>query len=413
MKISSLLHKIKDALPRWQARAIRLAVGIGVGIVVAPLSGLGCAPLLAEAPFSARPDTVEPGDLAGPFDGRVVDAATGHPVAGAIVFASWGLEVGRGLQAPAGAVTATVETDSDGRYLVDRLNSWPGRRTRVERFTLLVYKRGYVGYRSDRRFDDLGLRRDFSQKDNAVKLERYPSGLSHVKHVRFLGGGGALRTALSGEYTQASLELAGQAPKPDAPTPERALLDVSRLLSDDELRAVTGYGGKFTIDRLEDVPQSANYDSKHFRAEGKPESFDAAIRVWRLPTAQAADVRWRALAMEVPHAEEGHELGDASLRGWDGRILAGATEKRELGLVIELTCGVDLCRDAAQAMALLRRVLARAERLDASAKPEGRELFEKPQRLETPSNEEPSPEEPAGRPKQENPFQLRPPELRR
>ena len=76
--------------------------------------------------------------MAGPFDGRVIDAATGRPLAGALVFASWGMEVGEGLVAPAGAVTATVETDSDGRYDIDRLSAWPGRRTRVATFTLLI-----------------------------------------------------------------------------------------------------------------------------------------------------------------------------------------------------------------------------------------------------------------------------------
>src|SRR5437660_1328557 len=172
MKISSLHHKIKDTTRFWAAMFSCL------------LSG--CAPVIAEAPFPARPDTVEPGDLAGPFDGRVVDASTGHPLAGALVFASWGLEVGDGLTAPAGAVPNTVETDSDGRYRVDKLRSWPGRRTRVSRFTLLVYKGGYIGYRSDRRFDDLGARRDFAQEGNIVKLDRFPRGLSHVRHVRFL-----------------------------------------------------------------------------------------------------------------------------------------------------------------------------------------------------------------------------------
>jgi len=404
MKISSLHHKIKDAAPILLHGVLLLSVG--------------CVPIIADAPFSARPDTVEVGDLAGPFDGRVVDSSTGHPLAGALVFASWGLEVGEGLIAPAGAVTATVETDSDGRYQIDRLRSWPGRRTRVTRFTLLVYKRGYVGYRSDRRFDDLGSRHDFSQSGNQVKLERYPQGLSHVRHVRFLGGYGPLRTALASEFVQASLELSGQTPAAESAQP--ALLDASGLLTADELKAVTGYGGTFTLERLGDLPQSATYDSKHFRADGKPESYDAAIRVWRLPTAPAAESRWAQVVKEVPHVETGHDAGDLSLKGYDGRILAAAAVEKSKGLVVELTCGVDLCRDTAQAMALLRRVLGRAERLGGEAavpvskerteaKPEEKPPEEKPPEEKPP--EETKPEEP--KPDEDRPFQLKEPGLHR
>jgi hypothetical protein len=393
MKISSLHHKIKDATRFW--------------LVLLPSLFCGCAPVVAEAPFPARPDTVEPGDLVGPFDGRVVDAATGHPLAGALVFASWGLEVGDGITAPGGAVTATVETDSDGRYKVDKLHSWPGRRTRVSQFTLLVYKAGYVGYRSDRRFDDLGARRDFAQQGNQVKMERFPRGLSHVRHVRFLGGGGALRAALSSEYVQASLELAGKSSALEGAQPGAALLDVSGLLTTDELKAVTGFSGTFVIDRLADLPQSPGYDSKHFRAENKPESYDAAIRVWRLPAAATA-ARWETMVKEIPHASEGHAAGDASVTGYDGKILAAGVVVKSKGLVLELTCGVDLCRDTTQAMALLKRVLPRAERLAGEAPP-----IKKPEEKPPEEKTEERPEEMKSEPEEEKPFQLKPPELHR
>jgi hypothetical protein len=407
MKISSLHHKIKVTWPAilvaWAGLA---AILLGAGCA-AILLGAGCAAPLAEATFPVRPDTVEPGDIAGPFEGRVVDAATGHPIAFALVQASWALEVGRGLTAPAGAVTTTAATDSDGRYQIDRLRAFPGRRTRVERVTVTIYKRGYVAYRSDRRFDDLGVRHDFAQTGVLIKLDRYPAGLSHVKHIRFVGGAGALRAALSGEYVQASLELAGRA-VPAEPATTGPLLDASALLSEDELRAVTGYEGRFIVEKLADLPTTANYDSKHFRAEGKPESFDAAIRVWKLGSAQAAEARFATLKKEVPHAEIRDELGDASLRGWDGKILAAATMERARGLVIELTCGVELCRDAEQAVALLKRVLSRGERLGEKAAPTP--PAEAAPAETAPAEEKPPEEKP---PEEEKPFQLRQPELHR
>src|SRR5512144_2470031 len=137
----------------------------------------GCAPAIVQAPFPARPDTVVPGDLLGEFDGRVVDAQSGKPLPGAIVQASWAFETGRGLTAPAGGAVTTVATDNHGRYLIERLSDLPSARARVAAFTLVVYERGYVAYRSDRVFDNaLGgarARGDFAQHQNVIKLDRW------------------------------------------------------------------------------------------------------------------------------------------------------------------------------------------------------------------------------------------------
>jgi len=373
----------------------------------------GCAPLVAEAPFPARPDTVQPGDLLGPFDGRVLDAATGKPIAGAIVWVSWGFEVGRGLSAPAGAVTKSVETDSDGRYVIPRLAETPDDQRRVARFTLVVYKRGYTAYRSDRRFEDISPRRDFSQTMNLVKLDRFPVGASHVRHVRFVGGSGPLKVALAPEIMQASLELTEAAAlgseggdkggRDEAP---RALLDATPLLSVDELRAATGYTGELTVDRLGDLPRSSTYDSKHFRATGKPESYDAAVRVWKLPTAKMAESRYVRLVAELPGAEVRDELGDKSVRAKEGRLLGVAVLDRERAAVLQLSCGADLCRDHDQAVALLRRILPRVDRLGLSTTTTPTEE-EAPSKEKEPAEEEPSPS------KDDQQFRLRPPELRR
>lgn len=363
----------------------------------------GCAPQIAQAPFPSRPDTVQPGDLLGPFDGQVLDAATQKPIPGATVYAGWGFEIGSGLSAPAGGASESVETDSDGRYHLPRLTDVPRGRTRVARVVVIIYKSGFVAWRSDRRFEDLSVRHDFSQTDNLAKLDRFPPGLSHSRHVRFAGGSGALKRALAGEVVEASLEeSAGPARAAAASGPP---LDASVLLSVDELKAVTGYTGAFTLEKLTDLPSTPTYGSQHFRAVGKPESFDAAIRVWKLPTEAGADRRYEALLREVPNVEERDEtaghIGDRELRGHDGKILAAATEDRDRHLVLELTCGVDLCRDLDQTEALLKRILSRTDRL---SRPAG----EKPEE----SPPEAAPEKSTPPPAEENPFQLTPPELK-
>ena len=403
-------------------------------LIVAPfVAASGCAPVVARAPFAARPDTVEAGDLLGPFSGQVVDVVSGKPVAGALVQASWSFEVGRGLTAPAGAQVTTITTDSDGRYVVPRLPEVPSASARVASFTLIVYKRGYIAYRSDRVFDSDRPRWNFFQSRNVIQLERMTPLVSRVKHVRFIGGTGELKRALGSEVVEASLELTEGAPRArTAAQPSGPPLDVSVLLSVDELRAVTGFGGGFTIEKLGDYPTSESYDSRHFKATNRPETYDAAIRVWKLPPT-AAEARYLKLMTEIPHAEEKNEMGDRSLRGYDGRIVAVAVEDRARGVVIELTCGLDQCRDADQAVALLRRVLARDDKLGTTAvKPteSAPEPSEKPSEGAPPTENAPT-EKPAEHaapeettppaeskpstepPPEENEFKLRPPELKR
>jgi len=383
----------------------------------------GCAPAIAQAPFPARPDTVMPGDLLGAFDGQVVDAQSGKPIAGAIVQASWAFETGRGLVAPAGGSVTTVATDNDGRYVIDRLSDLPSARARVAAVTVVVYERGYVAYRSDRVFDNAvggaRARTDFSQHQNKVKLDRWSGTYSHVKHVRFVGGSGPLKRALGSEVVEASLELAAGPKKPSAATaePERPSappLDAGVLLSVDELRAVTGYSGELAVEKLADLPTTSSYDSRHFKAVGKPETYDAAVRAWKLAP-DAADARFAKLLTEVPHAERRDEMGSGSLRGFDGRIVAVAALDHARGVVIEFTCGLDQCRDADQAAAILKRMLARAERLGQPAPPPSVEE-EKPTETPTPepAKTEPTPEPPKSEePFDDNQFKLKPPELKR
>src|SRR5690606_3418045 len=86
----------------------------------------GCAqPRARTAPFRVRPDAVGAGKLVGPFDGRVVDGASGDPVAGAIVYATWTFQAGYGLTSPAGYHEEIATTDADGRYRIRSLRDVP------------------------------------------------------------------------------------------------------------------------------------------------------------------------------------------------------------------------------------------------------------------------------------------------
>jgi hypothetical protein len=327
----------------------------------------GCGPMIEAAPFPVRPDSVRAADLLGPYDGIVVDADSDRPIPGATVAASWAFERGIGLRAPAGAYEFITETGADGRYVVPKLDDMPeGASARIRRFTLIVYHRGHVAWRSDRLFPGREARRDFSQRGSRVRMEKWQSGMRHAEHVAFVGGGSRVRTAAAWELQAAALELEGQA-APSVPGPEGGApgaptvrttavpLDVSKLLADDEIRAVTGYVGKFEDGKLTDLPSTEFYDSRHFKAVGKSESYDVGLRVWRLGTA-AAEVQYRKLMSTLPEAKTTDEVGDASFRARSSGIAALVYLVRERGVVVSMTCGGSQCTEPAQLVKLAKLV---------------------------------------------------------
>jgi hypothetical protein len=137
-----------------------------------------------------------------------------------------------------------------------------------------------------------------------------------------------------------------------------AALDVSHLLIDDEIRGVTGYVGKFEDGKLSDLPTTEFYDSRHFKAVGKPESFDVGLRVWRLGSA-AAEVQYGKLLAELPGAKAVDEVGDASLRARSGAVNGLAYLVRERGAVVSITCGTSQCTEPGMLLRLAKLVESR------------------------------------------------------
>ncbi|HVY36588.1 MAG TPA: carboxypeptidase-like regulatory domain-containing protein [Polyangia bacterium] len=331
---------------------------------------LGCGPLIEQAPFPVRPDSIRPADLLGPYDGVVVDADSDRPVAGATVQASWAFETGIGFHAPAGAREVVVETGADGRYAIPRLDDLPqGASARVRRFTLVVYHRGHVAWRNDRVFPGRVRRRDVSQRGNRVRLDRWQPALRHVDHLVFLGGGTRMRLAAAWELQPAAMELEGERVSVGARGEGAAAtpftpLDITKLLSDDEIRGVTGYVGKFEDGKLTDLPTTEFYDSRHFKAVGKPESYDVGLRVWRLGPA-AAEVQYGKLMSTLPGAKASDEIGDASFRAKSGEIGGLVFLVRERGVVVSMTCGNAQCTEPGQLAKIAKLVESRLNELPA------------------------------------------------
>ena len=202
---------------RWQRLVFGLSCWRGVGMLVAALGLVGALPgcmgPVAKAPYARRLGSGEAGSLIGPFDGQVIDQSTVTPLSSALVIGTWAFQEAGGIAVPESAYSVTTVTGSDGSYSLPSLPAGRQFAGLLRRFTLAVYKAGFVGYRSDVRFDDRSPRHDFVQRGNVVRLDRFPQGESHARHLVFLGSGAALRGAAQAEIIQAGLELQESAPQ--------------------------------------------------------------------------------------------------------------------------------------------------------------------------------------------------------
>jgi hypothetical protein len=139
-------------------------------------------------------------------------------------------------------------------------------------------------------------------------------------------------------------------------------LDVSTVLSADDLAATLERKlPAFTTERL-DPERTASYDTLHFKATGKPETFDLAIRVWRGSPA-LIDPKWDDLKASIPGVVKGSKLGTESFAAHEGKIFGHAFIDRPAAIVVLVTCGTGLCRSAAETLAITRLVYDRLDRL--------------------------------------------------
>ena len=160
---------------------------LGVALVSGLAAGaLACAPIVRPAPFKGFRDQVTDASLHGPFDGQIVDESTGEPIADATIVAVWSYDHGDGFIGPAGSEIFEATTDEAGRYRVPEAKlEVRGPTTRLVSFELVVYKRGYVAYRSNRMTDG-SARTDFTVRHNRIALQKWRQTDSHVDHLVFL-----------------------------------------------------------------------------------------------------------------------------------------------------------------------------------------------------------------------------------
>ncbi|MFV8756036.1 hypothetical protein ACNOYE_36250 [Nannocystaceae bacterium ST9] len=257
------------------------------------------------APFQGARNQVTDTSLLGPFDGQIVDETTGEPVQDAVVVGIWSYDQGDGFVGPGGSETISVQTDDVGRYRIARAPlTKRGPSLRLVSFHLVVYKRGYAGYRSDTLFEG-GSRRDFTGRHNRIELTKWRERDSHAEHLLFLAPPREVARVSDWEQAQANLDLyralGGGAAPPEAdtgddegtgeadtgePTPDDHAgqwLDAAGLIVPEEIAMRTGYDGDFAVEDLSDFPRTAYYHGVLFRAVDRDEDQDFSFRVWHRP----------------------------------------------------------------------------------------------------------------------------------
>ncbi len=346
--------KIVVALDRRVGRRVRRAA---TWSAVASL--LACSPIVRPPTFTGARDQVADASLRGPFNGQIVDAVTKSPIGDATVVGVWSYERGDGLVAPAGSDTRVVRTDRAGRYRIDEV---PARRRgpapRLVGFTLFVYKRGYLAYRSDVPYDG-GMRADFVARHNRIALRKWSGTDSHAEHLLMLSPPPEIERLTAWERGPANTALLGRdrgTPTPEQPGPAAIeVLDATALLTPEEIRRRTGYTDAFQIGELTDLARTHFYHGVHLRAVDREERWDVGLRVWKDPPGGLQSVL-ETFQATLPGVEATPEITGETYVFDSESVRAVAFVDRERSIAVLLTCGAMQCADVETALVLARHV---------------------------------------------------------
>jgi hypothetical protein len=205
---------------------------------------------------------------------------------------------------------------------------------------------------------------DFAQHSNQVLLERWRNELSHARHLRFVGAGTAVSALTQWELADATAELEGKRPSGEDLRPGREgnYVVAAQLLTETDIKNRTKYDGKFEPGPLSDEPDTATYSSQHFKAIGRPETFDVAVRVWRLEPAKAQE-RYEELLTQLPGVNEKDDVASRSFIANENDIRGVGFLDGPRGVVVLITCGANQCTSQEDATALAHIVYNRLKSL--------------------------------------------------
>gem|GEM_PF-859462 len=374
------------AIPTFR-RAVGLAVvrrAVGLAAVVVLTA---CAPIVRPAPFKGARTQVTGTTLLGPFDGQIVDEATGEPLQDAVVVGVWSYDRGDGFIGPSGSESVSVQTDEAGRYRIRRAPLRKrGSSLRLVSFHLLVYKRGYASYRSDV-LQTGGARRDFTGRHNRIELGKWRERDSHADHLLFLAPPREVTRVSSWERREANLDLyaaLGGITEEDGPDPDSGdtgtdepaadlsdlWLEASSLIYPEDVAMRTGFDGEFIIEDLGDFPRSHFYHGVLFRAAEHEQNYDFSFRVWHKPSGgldPVVEIFRENLPVEVSAAVTDetwvYEEPETGFRG-----VAFVDRESETGVLV--SCGPEQCIDIDTAIILAKYIGDHVDQIKLVTAPE-------------------------------------------
>lgn len=117
-----------------------------------------------------------------PITGKIVDAETGKPIAGAILLVEWTKTHGFGNTYTTSEKVVEIFSDMNGIVKI------PGYDVRfVNEPDITIYKPSYVAWNNQWIFPDTRNRTDFEWKNNYVfRLDKFKEGYSYDKHEGFI-----------------------------------------------------------------------------------------------------------------------------------------------------------------------------------------------------------------------------------
>ncbi len=351
---------------------------IGLGVALVTLSLLACAPLVRPATFVGARDQVTDATLVGPFDGQVIDETTSKPVANATVVGIWSYDRGDGFIGPYGSESFETKTDAAGRYRIPKARlQIRGRSVRLVAFSLVIYRRGYVGYRSESRVDG-EARTDFTVRQNKVALRKWRESDSHAEHLAYLAAPRAIQSLITWEADLANLdllrELGGEGPKThtkQAKSPKVAKrggdgwLDASALLTPDEIRQRTRTQDHFDVSELTDLERTSFYHGVHYRAKDRTEPYDISLRVWQAPPG-GMDPVTETIENTMVGARKGDEITPETWTLETEGVYAVAFIDRDHAAGVLLTCGDMQCADLATLLVIAAEIQRNLDRLTSA-----------------------------------------------
>jgi hypothetical protein len=330
----------------------RVLAFVGLACVVT-----ACSPLVRDAPFGGARDHVADVALTGPFNGQIVDGTTSAPIGDATVVAVWSYDRGDGLVGPGGSETYVARSDRAGRYRIPLAPSkLRGQSLRLVEFTLFVYKRGYVAYRSDVPYDG-GRRAEFVARHNRVAMRKWAGTDSHAEHLLMLSPPPEIERLTQWERIAANAALlralSGAPSESGTPTSPSTLewLDATALLPPEEVRRRTGYLEAFNVGELADLARTHFYHGVHLRAVDREEVWDLGIRVWRDPPGGLEPVL-ETFRATLPGVEPTADITAETYVLDTEAVRAVAFLDRERKVGVLLTCGGMQCADIETALIL-------------------------------------------------------------